>query len=58
MRAQAADECLTNALHCVEVAKHAHTLVDRSDFLAFAEAWSKLANDMTTATVLSHLSMR
>jgi hypothetical protein len=33
-------------LHCVEVAQHAHTLDDRSDFLAFAEAWSKLANEI------------
>ena len=46
MRAQAADECRANALHCVEVAQHAHTLDDRSDFLAFAEAWYKLANDI------------
>jgi hypothetical protein len=46
MRAQAADECRANALHCVEVAQHASTLDDRSDFLAFAEAWYKLANEI------------
>jgi hypothetical protein len=46
MRAQAADECRANALHCVEVAQHAHKLDDRSDFLTFAEAWYKLANEI------------
>ena len=41
-----ADECRANALHCVEVAEHAHTLDDRSDFLAFAETWYKLASEI------------
>ena len=46
MRAHVADECRANALHCVEVAQHAHTLDDRAGFLAFAEAWYKLANEI------------
>ena len=46
MQAHPADECRANALHCVEVAQHAHTLDDRSDFLAFAETWYKLANEI------------
>jgi hypothetical protein len=46
MQAHAADECRANALRCVEVAQHAHTLDDRSDFLAFADAWYKLANEI------------
>ena len=46
MRAHPADECRTNAVHCVEVAQHAHTLDDRSNFLAFAETWYKLANEI------------
>ena len=46
MRAHPADECRANALHCVEVAQHAHTLDDRSNFLAFAETWYKLANEI------------
>lgn len=46
MQAQAADECRANALRCVEVAQHAHTLDDGRDFLAFAEAWYKLANEI------------
>ena len=41
-----ADECRANALHCVEFAEHAHTLDDRSDFLAFAETWYKLASEI------------
>jgi len=46
MRAHPADECRANAVHCVEVAQHAHTLDDRSNFLAFAETWYKLANEI------------
>ena len=46
MQAHPADECRANALHCVEVAQHAHTLDDRSNFLAFAETWYKLANEI------------
>ena len=46
MCAHAADECRANALHCVGVAQHAHTLDDRSDFLAFAGAWYKLAKEI------------
>ena len=46
MRAHPADECRANALHCVEVAHQAHTLDDRSNFLAFAETWYKLANEI------------
>jgi hypothetical protein len=46
MRAHPADECRANALHCVEVAQHAYTLDDRSHFLAFAETWCKLANEI------------
>ena len=46
MRAHPADECRANALHCVEVAQQAHTLDDRSNFLAFAETWYKLANEI------------
>ena len=46
MRAPPADECRANALPCVEVAQQAHTLDDRSNFLAFAETWYKLANEI------------
>ena len=46
MQAHPADECRANALHCVEVAQQAHTLDDRSDFLAFAETWYKLADEI------------
>ena len=46
MQAHPADECRANALHCVEVAQQAHTLDDRSNFLAFAETWYKLANEI------------
>ena len=46
MRAHPADECRANALHSVEVAQQAHTLDDRSNFLAFAETWYKLANEI------------
>ena len=31
------------ALHCVVIAQHAPTLDDRSEFLAFAESWYRLA---------------
>jgi hypothetical protein len=46
MRAHPADECRANAVHCVEVAQHAHTLDDRSNFLAFADTWYKLASEI------------
>ena len=46
MRAHPSDECRANALHCVDVAQHAHTLDDRSNFLAFAETWYTLANEI------------
>jgi len=46
MQAHPADECRTNALHCVVVAQHAHTLDDRSEFLAFAESWYRLADEI------------
>ena len=46
MQAHPADECRAKALHCVKVAQHAHTLDDRSNFLAFAETWYKLANEI------------
>ena len=46
MQAHSGDECRANALHCVDIAEHAHTPDDRSDFLAFAEAWYKLADEI------------
>jgi hypothetical protein len=46
MPAHPADECRANALHCAEVAQHARTLDDRSNFLAFADTWYKLANEI------------
>lgn len=46
MQAHSADGCRANALHCVEVAQHAHTLDDRFDLLAFAETWYKLADEI------------
>ena len=46
MQAHPADQCRTNALHCVDVAEHAYTPVDRSDFLAFAESWRRLADEI------------
>jgi len=46
MQAHPADECRANALHCVEVAKHAPTQDDRSEFLAFAETWYRLADEI------------
>ena len=46
MQAHPADECRSNALHCVDVAEHAHTPGDRSDFLAFAESWYRLADEI------------
>jgi hypothetical protein len=46
MQAHPADECRANALYCVEVAELAHASDDRSDFLAFAETWYKLANEI------------
>ena len=46
MQAHPADECRSNALHCVDVAEHAHTPDDRSDFLAFAESWYQLADEI------------
>jgi hypothetical protein len=46
MQAHPADQCRTNALHCVDVAEHACTPVDRSDFLAFAESWRRLADEI------------
>ena len=49
MRAHPADECRANALHCVEVAQRAHTLYDRSDFLAFAESWYRLASEIESS---------
>lgn len=47
--AHSADECRFHALHCVQVADHAKTLEDRSDFLAFAETWYKLANEIDSS---------
>ena len=46
MQAHPADECRANALHCVVVAQHAPTLDDRSEFLAFAESWYRLADEI------------
>jgi hypothetical protein len=46
MQAHPADECRSNALHCVDVAEHAHTPDARSDFLAFAESWYRLADEI------------
>jgi uncharacterized protein Yka (UPF0111/DUF47 family) len=46
MQAHSHDECRANALHCVDIAEHAHTPDDRSDFLAFPEAWFKLADEI------------
>ena len=46
MQAHPADQCRTNALHCVDVAEHAYTPDDRSDFLAFAESWRRLADEI------------
>ena len=46
MQAHPAYECRNNALHCVAVAQHAHTLDDRSDFLTFAESWYRLADEI------------
>jgi hypothetical protein len=46
MRTHVADECRAKALHCAEVAEHAYALDDRAGFLAFAEAWYKLANEI------------
>jgi hypothetical protein len=46
MQAHPADECRFNALHCVDVAEHAHTPDDRSDFLAFADSWYRLADEI------------
>ena len=46
MQAHPADECRFNALHCVDVAEHAHTPDDRSDFLAFADLWYRLADEI------------
>jgi len=52
MQAHAADECRSNALHCVDVAEHAHTPDDRSDFLAFAESWYRLADEIDSSNRL------
>ena len=57
MQAHPADECRAHALHCVEVAQHAPTLDDRSDFLVFAETWYRLANEIDIAIVSSRSSM-
>ena len=46
MQAHPADQCRTNALHCVDVAEHAYTPDDRSDFLAFAASWCQLADEI------------
>ena len=46
MQAHPADECRANALHCVAVAQHADTLDDRSEFLAFAKSWYRLADEI------------
>jgi hypothetical protein len=46
MQAHPADECRAHALHCVEVAQHAPTLDDRSEFLVFAESWYRLADEI------------
>ena len=46
MCAHPADECRANALHCVDIAQHAPTLNDRSEFLAFAESWYRLADEI------------
>lgn len=46
MQAHPADECRVNASYCVEVAQLAPTPDDRSDFIAFAETWYKLANEI------------
>jgi hypothetical protein len=46
MQAHPADECRANALYCAEVAELAPTPDDRSDFLAFAETWYNLANEI------------
>jgi hypothetical protein len=45
MQTHPANECRANALHCVDIAEHAHT-ADRSEFLAFAEAWYQLAREI------------
>jgi hypothetical protein len=47
--AHSADECRFHALHCIQVADHARTVEDRSDFLAFAETWYKLANEIDSS---------
>jgi hypothetical protein len=46
MQAHPADECRAHASHCVEVAQHAPTLDDRSEFLLFAESWYRLADEI------------
>lgn len=45
MQAYLADECRANALHCIDIAEDTHT-TDRSEFLAFAEAWYQLADEI------------
>ncbi len=52
MQAHLADECRANALHCVEVANHAPTQDDRSEFLAFAESWYRLADEIDISSRL------
>ena len=46
MRAHPADECRAKALHCVVIAQQAPTLDDQSEFLAFAESWYRLADEI------------
>lgn len=46
MKARPADLCRTNALQCVVVAQHAPTPDDRSEFLALAESWYRLADEI------------
>ena len=52
MQAHPADECRANALHCVEVAQHAPTQDDRSEFFAFAETWYRLADEIDISSRL------
>jgi hypothetical protein len=46
MQALRADECRANALHCVDVAQHAYARDERTEFLAFAECWYRLADEI------------
>ena len=46
MQPHPADECRANALHCADIAEHAHTLDDRSEFFSFAKTWYRLADEI------------